>query len=178
MHARGAAPACPQASAGPVSPLAHQGAGLPFPPPHPSTAPKLLPAAGPLRAEFFALLGLKVPGQRRLTYVHILARSYNRRHFPWFEMIEVCLCLCVCVCVQRGPGRGHPRGPPGPLPRDQGGGSACGRPGGQPTGAACSDPPCRHTFGDPTRRHCLGMAARGMPPSPLISSSAGRSSAS
>jgi hypothetical protein len=40
-------------------------------------------------AEFLARLGLKVPGQRRLLHVHILARSYNRRHFPWFEMIEV-----------------------------------------------------------------------------------------
>jgi hypothetical protein len=41
--------------------------------------------------EFLARLGLKVPGQRRLLHVHILARSYNRRHFPWFEMIEAYL---------------------------------------------------------------------------------------
>lgn len=37
--------------------------------------------------EFLYKVGYKVPGRKHLHWVWVKANSYNRRHFPWFEMI-------------------------------------------------------------------------------------------
>lgn len=38
--------------------------------------------------EFLYDVAYKVPGVKGHVWVHVLAKSLNRRHFPWFEIIE------------------------------------------------------------------------------------------